>query len=93
VNKRVSRLAANFPLIRANLVPISFVDVPTELYVKALLGVYELQEPALMKDLYRWAYEHSAHQVAEVRQTVGVPDPIRLRHREALVALAGLVVR
>jgi Fic family protein len=28
VNKRVSRLAANIPLIRRNLCPLSFVDVP-----------------------------------------------------------------
>ena len=28
VNKRTSRLAANIPLIRANLCPLSFVDVP-----------------------------------------------------------------
>jgi hypothetical protein len=28
VNKRVSRLAANIPLIRGNLCPLSFVDVP-----------------------------------------------------------------
>ena len=30
VNKRVSRLAANLPLIRGNLCPLSFVDVPDE---------------------------------------------------------------
>lgn len=28
VNKRVSRLAANIPLIKRNLAPLSFVDVP-----------------------------------------------------------------
>jgi Fic family protein len=28
VNKRVSRLAANIPLIRKNLCPLSFIDVP-----------------------------------------------------------------
>ena len=32
VNKRVSRLAANIPLFRRNLSPISFVDVPDETY-------------------------------------------------------------
>ena len=30
VNKRVSRLAANIPLIRENLSPLSFVDVPDQ---------------------------------------------------------------
>ena len=28
VNKRVSRLAANMPLIKGNLCPLSFIDVP-----------------------------------------------------------------
>jgi Fic family protein len=28
VNKRTSRLAANIPLIRHNLCPLSFIDVP-----------------------------------------------------------------
>lgn len=32
VNKRVSRLAANIPLIKANLAPLSFTDVPSDLY-------------------------------------------------------------
>ena len=35
VNKRVSRLAANIPLIRHNLWPLSFVDVPQRDYVTA----------------------------------------------------------
>jgi hypothetical protein len=31
VNKRVSRLAANIPMIQRNLCPLSFVDVPQSL--------------------------------------------------------------
>lgn len=42
VNKRVSRLAANIPLIRQNLSPLSFVDVPVQACIDGLLGVYEL---------------------------------------------------
>jgi len=42
VNKRVSRLASNLPLIRENLSPLSFVDVPEQAYVDGMLGVYEL---------------------------------------------------
>src|ERR1035438_1925019 len=42
VNKRVSRLSANIPLVRRNLCPLSFVDVPVDDYVDATLGVYEL---------------------------------------------------
>ena len=52
VNKRVSRLAANLPLIRANLCPLSFVDVPIHAYVDGLLGVYELNRIELLRDVF-----------------------------------------
>jgi Fic family protein len=38
VNKRVSRLAANIPLIRHNLCSLSFIDVPELAYIDAMLG-------------------------------------------------------
>jgi hypothetical protein len=84
VNKRVSRLAANIPLNRLNLAPLSFVDVPRELYIKGLLGVYERTQVALLKDVFLYAYERSAARYAEVRQTLGEPDPFRLRYRDAI---------
>ena len=39
VNKRVSRLAANVPLVGGNFCPLSFVDVPTRAYTAAERGV------------------------------------------------------
>ena len=39
VNKRTSRLASNIPLIRRNLVPLSFLDVPEQLYTDGRIGV------------------------------------------------------
>ena len=42
VNKRVSHLATNIPLIRESLSPLSFVDMPERAYVNGILGVYEL---------------------------------------------------
>ena len=85
VNKRVSRLAANTPLIRANLVPVSFVDVPRGLYAKALLAVYEQEDHALLKDLFLWACERSARRYTEVRESLDAPDPFRVRYRQTLV--------
>ena len=55
VNKRVSRLAANIPLIRYNLCPLSFVDVPERAYIDGILGVYELNRIALLRDVFVWA--------------------------------------
>ncbi|MDR2877067.1 MAG: Fic family protein [Chromatiales bacterium] len=82
VNKRVSRLAANIPLIKRNLAPLSFVDVPRRIYTEAILGVYELKKIDLLKDVFIWAYERSAARYAAVRQALGEPDPFRLRYRE-----------
>ena len=93
VNKRVSRMAANIPFIRANLSPLSFTDVPRELYVQAMLGVYELNGIDLLRDLFIWAYERSAARYAAVRQSLGEPDPFRLRHRDALRTVVADVVR
>jgi hypothetical protein len=93
VNKRVSRLAANIPLIKANLAPLSFTDVPRQAYTEAVLGVYELNKVDLLKDLFLWAYERSAAQYAAVRQSLGEPDPFRLRYRTALREIVADVIR
>lgn len=93
VNKRVSRLAANIPLIRRNLSPLSFTDVPRQTYTEAILGVYEMNNVDLLKDVFIWAYERSAARYAAVRQSLGEPDPFRLRYREALQAIVGEIVR
>ena len=93
VNKRVSRLAANIPFIKHDLAPLSFNDVPRDYYTDALLLVYDQNETSLMKDLFVWAYERSAGRYGAIRQSVGEPDPFRLRHREALRQIVGEVVR
>lgn len=84
VNKRVSRLAANIPLIQRNLGPLSFVDVPQEAYTQAVLGIYELQRLDYLRDVFEWAYERSCARYAAVRQSLGQPDLFRLRYREQL---------
>lgn len=85
VNKRVSRLTANLPLIRDNLCPLSFVDVPHLAYIDGILGVYELNRIELLRDVFVWAYERSCARYSAVRRSLGEPDPFRLRYR-ALVA-------
>lgn len=93
VNKRVSRLSANIPLIKSNLSPLSFADVPRAIYTEAVLGVYELNRVELLRDVFIWAYERSAARHAALRQSLGEPDPFRLRHRAALREVVGTVVR
>lgn len=84
VNKRVSRMAANIPFIKKNLIPISFIEVPEQAYSSALVGFYECGDPSMMKDLFVWAYERSAQHYTAVRQQLGAPDPFRMKYRLAL---------
>jgi len=93
VNKRVSRLAANIPMIRENLCPLSFVDVPERAYVDGVLGVYELNRVELLRDVFVWSYERSSARYSAVRQSLGEPDPLRLRYRVQVAELVASVVR
>ena len=93
VNKRTSRLAANIPLIRSNMVPLSFVDVPEKLYIDGLIGVYELNRIELLRDIYLWAYERSVRRYKTVRDSIPEPDAFRLKYRSELVEVVSHVVR
>jgi len=93
VNKRVSRLAANVPLIRSNLCPLSFVDVPDRAYIDGVLGVYELNRTELLRDVFVWAYERSCARYSAVRQSLGEPDPFRIRHRVLLAETVSQIVQ
>ena len=93
VNKRVSRLAANIPLIQHNLCPLSFVDVPPPADISAMLGVYELNRIELLRDVFAWAYKRSCARYSAVRQSLGEPDPFRLRYRALIFDTVAEVVR
>ena len=93
VNKRVSRLAANIPLIRHNLCPLSFIDVPQQAYVDAMIGVYELNRVELLCDVFVWAYERSCQQYVAVKQSLVPPDIFRLRYRQALSDVVAAIVQ
>lgn len=93
VNKRVSRLGANVPLIRNNLCPLSFVDVPDAAYVDGTLGVYEFNQIDLLRDVFTWAYERSCQRYLAITQTMAEPDPFRIRYREELTQAVQAIVR
>ncbi len=81
INKRTSRLAANLPLFRANLCPLTFLDVPAQAYSRAILGVYEMTRIELLRDLYVWAYERSTQEYLAIKNDLAEPDPLRLAWR------------
>lgn len=93
VNKRTSRLAANIPLITTNLVPLSFIDVPEQVYIDGLIGVYEQNRVELLRDVFVWAYERSSRRYKTVRDSLPEPDPFRIKYRDALIEFIGEIVR
>jgi hypothetical protein len=93
VNKRVSRLATNISFIRHNLCPLSFIEVPQQDYVDALLGVYELNRIELLRDIFVSAYGHSCQQYVAVTRDLVPPDAFRLRYRKALGEVVAAIVR
>lgn len=93
VNKRVSRLAANIPLIRHNLCPLSFIDVPQQAYVDGMIAVYELNRIELLRDVFVWAYERSCQQYVAVRQQLVPPDTFRLRYRTEMSEVVRAIIQ
>ncbi|MDO5104057.1 MAG: Fic family protein [Lautropia sp.] len=94
INKRTSRLVANLPLFRANLCPLTFLDVPESAYSLAMLGVYEMTRVELLRDLYIWAYQRSAQEYLAIRQGLVEPDPLRLAWRNLIkTSIHGIVTQ
>lgn len=93
VNKRLARLGANIPLIKSNLCPLTFLDVPQRTYIDATLGIYEMGRVELLRDLFIWAYERSTRQYIKVRKSLEQPDPTRLKYREQIYEVVRRVVR
>ncbi len=93
VNKRVSRLGANISLIRNNLCPLSFIDVPERAYIDGTLGIYEFNQVDLLRDVFIWAYERSCQRYLAITQTMAEPDPLRIRYREQLITGVQAIVR
>lgn len=93
VNKRVSRVGANISLIKHNLSPLSFVDVPDLAYIEGVLGVYELNRVELLRDVFVWAYERSCARYVAIKESQPEPDPLRLRYAQALRQVVGEIVR
>jgi Fic/DOC family len=93
VNKRVSRLAANIPLLKQNFCPLTFLGVPQRTYTSGLLGIYEMTRFELLADVFIWAYERSTREYLAVRQSLSDPDPVRLRYHRQIHDLVGRLVR
>lgn len=81
VNKRTARLSANIPLIKSNLVPLSFNDVGRDDYTSAVIAIYELQDIRPLVDLYLFSYMRTCAMYDSTVKAIGF-DEIRVRYRQ-----------
>ena len=93
VNKRTARLGANIPLIKNRLCPLSFIDVPDRDYIEGNLGVYELNDTSLLKDVYVWAYERSCRRYNTINRLGSSRDPYRTKYKQLLYSVTGKIIK
>jgi hypothetical protein len=82
VNKRTSRVASNVPLLKADLAPMSFMTMDDGAYIDALIGIYELNNVALLREVYLDAYMASAENYRTLRAEVDSPEKAALAYRK-----------
>lgn len=82
INKRTSRIASNIPLLKAELAPMSFLAVDDTDYIDGLLGIYELNNVSLFKEIYIEGYIASAKNYRVIRAELESPDKAALVYRD-----------
>lgn len=83
VNKRTSRLAANIPLIKNNLYPLSFSCIDKDDYASAMLAIYEYQDVQPLAELYSFSLVHTAKEYNVLMNSVDVND-VSIQFRKEL---------
>jgi Fic family protein len=82
INKRTSRIASNITLLKADLAPMSFLTMNDREYIDALIGIYELNNVALLREIYIDVYLASAQNYKILRAEVETPDKAAAVYRE-----------
>ena len=93
VNKRTSRLCANIPLLRRNLVPLAFNAIEQDDYASAVVAIYELNEPRPLAELFVASYLRTCAEYDATVEASGF-DAVRVRYRqERRAAIAEIVAQ
>lgn len=82
VNKRTSRVVSNIPLLKSGLAPMSFTTMDDRAYIDGLIGVYELNNVSLFREVCIDAYLASAEKYRILRAEVESPEKAALTYRE-----------
>ena len=91
VNKRTSRLSANIPLIKNNLVPLSFNGVSHADYITAMIAVYEKNDVRLVADIYIDSYRKTSRSYNAIADAIGF-DEVRILYRHERRTLLSQIV-
>ena len=84
MNKRTSRIAANIPFLKADLAPLSFLTMDDADYVDGLIGVYEINNVSLLREVYVDAYLASADNYRVLVAELGSPSKAALVYRDVV---------
>ena len=60
------------------------MDVPEADYTDGMLAIYELNDTAILREVFLQAYGRSAQRYTVIRGAVGDPDPFRVKYRQAI---------
>ena len=82
-NKRTSRVACNIPLLRAGVVPMSWMDVRNLDYSNGLIGIYERNNTSLLAEVFVDGYLHSTERF-EIMKRTAVPSETQVRYRRVI---------
>ncbi len=82
INKRTSRIASNIPLLKADLAPMSFLTMDDGAYIDGLIGIYELNNVSLLREVYVDAYLASAENYTVLRAELESPGKAALAYRD-----------
>ncbi|PHS21240.1 MAG: cell filamentation protein Fic [Robiginitomaculum sp.] len=81
INKRTSRVASNIPLLKADLAPMSFLAMDDSDYIDGLIGIYEMNNVSLLREVYIESYLASAEKYRVLRAEVDTPEKAALAYR------------
>ncbi|MEP3331643.1 Fic family protein [Sedimentitalea sp.] len=82
VNKRTSRVASNIPLLKSDIAPMSFTAMDDSKYIDGLIGVYELNNVSLLREVYIDAYLASAEKYRILHTEVESPNKAAIVYRD-----------
>lgn len=92
VNKRTARLCCNIPLIKNNLIPLSFNGVDKDEYISSMIAVYECNDTRPLAELYTHAYLRSYLEYQALSVEVGI-DIIHVRYKQLQRVLIAKIIQ